>query len=568
MNVLHRLVTAEPLLALFVTIALGYLVGKIKIGSFVLGGIAGTLLVGVIIGQLGVNIDGGIKNIFFALFIYAVGYQGGPQFFHALNRRSLNQLASAFVMCFVGLLCVLAAAWMFRLDRGMAAGLAAGGLTQSAIIGTAGDAIGKLGLSPELMKTMQTNVAVGYAVCYIFGSLGPIIMVSWFLPLIMKWNIRQEAIKLANVLSGGHAELDPGQFNAVQRISTRIYEIAAGSKASGKTALSIDQKLSNASVEAVYREGKTLDLTDATVLQAGDRVAITGVIGVMESACSLLGREISAANGLLLVQENREIILTNRALNNREVGEIREHAKVETRHGVFLTAVKRMGLDLPVLDKLELKRGDELHFTGSPTDLNRVQSKIGYKITAAAVTDFIFFGIGMLIGMLLGLIQFKIWGIPISIGSGGGCLLAGLLFGWLRSVHPRFAALPVGASNFLRDFGLAVFVGIVGISAGPQALVAIQQYGLTLFFLGVAVTLIPPIISFVFSYYVLRIQNPIEALACVAGGRSANPAFAALLAKAGNATPVVSFTVTYAVANVFLTLWGPLIVGIITKNAS
>jgi aspartate-alanine antiporter len=568
MNVLHRLVTAEPLLALFVTIALGYLVGKIKIGSFVLGGIAGTLLVGVIIGQLGVNIDSGIKNIFFALFIYAVGYQGGPQFFHALNRRSLNQLASAFVMCFVGLLCVLAAAWMFGLDRGMAAGLAAGGLTQSAIIGTAGDAITKLGLSPELTKTMQTNVAVGYAVCYIFGSLGPIIIVSWFLPLIMKWNIRQEAIKLAKLLSGGHAELDPGQFNAAQQISTRIYEITNGSKASGKTALSIDQELSNASVEAIYREGKTLDLTDTTVIQVGDRVAITGTIGVMDAACNLLGREMPAANGLLLVQENREIILTNRALNNREVGEIREHAKVETRHGVFLTAVKRMGLDLPVLDKLELKRGDELHFTGSPTDLNRVQSKIGYKITAAAVTDFIFFGIGMLIGMLLGLIQFKIWGIPISIGSGGGCLLSGLVFGWLRSVHPRFAALPIGASNFLRDFGLAVFVGIVGISAGPQALVAIQQYGLTLFFLGVAVTLIPQIITFFFSYYVLRIQNPIEALACVAGGRSANPAFAALLAKAGNATPVVSFTVTYAVANVFLTLWGPLIVGIITKNAS
>ncbi|KJC56594.1 transporter [Bradyrhizobium sp. LTSPM299] len=568
MNLLHRLVTAEPLLALFATIALGYLVGKIKISSFVLGGIAGTLLVGVVVGQLGVNIDGGIKGIFFALFIYAVGYQGGPQFFHALNRRSLNQLASAFVMCFVGLLCVLAAAWMFGLDRGMAAGLAAGGLTQSAIIGTAGDAIGKLGLSPELTKTMQTNVAVGYAVCYIFGSLGPIIMISWFLPLIMKWNIRQEAVKLANLLSGGHGELDPGQFNAAQQIATRIYEIANGSKASGRTALSVDQELSNASVEAIYREGKTLELTDKTVIEVGDRVAITGAICVMETACNLFGREITAANGTLLVQENREIILTNRALNNREVGEIREHAKVETRHGVFLTAVKRMGLELPVLDKLTLKRGDELHFTGSPADLNRVQSKIGYQITAAAVTDFIFFGIGMLIGLLLGLIQFKIWGIPISIGSGGGCLLSGLFFGWLRSVHPSFAALPIGASNFLRDFGLAVFVGIVGISAGPQALVAIEQYGLTLFFLGVAVTLIPQIVTFFFSYYVLRIQNPIEALACVAGGRSANPAFAALLAKAGNATPVVSFTVTYAVANVFLTLWGPLIIGIITKNAS
>ena len=568
MDLLHRLVTAEPLLALFVTIALGYLVGKIRIGGFVLGGIAGTLLVGVVIGQLGVNIDSGIKGIFFALFIYGVGFQGGPQFFHALNRRSLNQLASAFVMCFTGLLCVLGAALLFGLDRGMAAGLAAGGLTQSAIIGTAGDAIGKLGLSPDLMKTMQTNVAVGYAVCYIFGSLGPIIMVSWFLPLIMRWDIRAEAVKLANLLSGGHAELDPGQFNAARQIATRIYEVTAISKAIGISTLAIDRQISDASVEAVYRQGKELELTDSIIIAAGDRVATTGPIAQMETVSVLLGREVRPPNGLLLVQENREIILTSRALSGHTIGEIHDQANVETRHGVFLTAVKRMGLDLPVLNELQLRRGDELHFTGSPLDLNRVQAKIGYKITAAAVTDFIFFGLGMLIGLSLGLIQFKIWGIPISIGSGGGCLLSGLLFGWLRAVHPNFAALPPGASNFLRDFGLAVFVGIVGITAGPQALVAMEHYGLTLFFLGVAVTLIPQIVTFFFSYYVLRIQNPIEALACVAGGRSANPAFAALLAKAGNATPVVSFTVTYAVANVFLTLWGPLIVGIIAKNAS
>jgi putative transport protein len=568
MDMLHRLVTAEPLLALFITIALGYFVGKLKIGSFTLGGIAGTLLVGVIIGQFGVAIDAGIKGIFFALFIYAVGFQGGPQFFHALNRRSLNQLASAFVMCFTGLLCVLSAAWLFGLDRGMAAGLAAGGLTQSAIIGTAGDAIGKLGLSPDLMKVMQTNVAVGYAVCYIFGSLGPIIMVSWFLPRVMKWDIRAEAIKLAAQLSGGRGELDPGQFNAANPIATRLYEVSAESKVVGLATLAVDRKLSDASVEAIYREGKTLDLTETTAIAAGDRVAITGQIAQLETASALFGKEVTPPTGLLLVQENREIILTNRALNGRTIGEIHDQANVETRHGVFLTAVKRMGLDLPILDKLALKRGDELHLTGSPADLNRVQGKIGYKITAAAVTDFIFFGIGMLLGLLLGMIQFKIWDIPISIGSGGGCLLSGLLFGWLRSVHPHFAALPQGASNFLRDFGLAVFVGIVGISAGPQALVAIKHYGLTLFFLGVGVTLIPQIVTFFFSYYVLRIQNPIEALACVAGGRSANPAFAALLEKAGNATPVVSFTVTYAVANVFLTLWGPIIVGFVTTNAT
>jgi putative transport protein len=259
---------------------------------------------------------------------------------------------------------------------------------------------------------------------------------------------------------------------------------------------------------------------------------------------------------------------TNRALGGRDIGEIQDHTRAETKHGVFLTQVRRMGHALPLLSKLQLKTGDELHFTGRPQDLDRVEPKIGYRISAAAVTDFVFFGAGMVVGLLIGMVQFRLWGVPISIGSGGGCLLSGLAFGWLRSVHPRFAALPLGASNFLRDFGLAVFVGIVGITAGPQALVAIEKYGLTLLFLGFGVTLIPQIVTFFFSYYVLRIRNPIEALACVAGGRSANPAFAALLAKAGNGTPVIAFTVTYAVANVFLTLWGPIIVGLVSKNAT
>jgi aspartate-alanine antiporter len=567
-DALRSLFTAQPLLALFLTISLGYLAGKIKIGNFVLGGIAGTLLVGVIIGQMNVSIDGGIKTIFFALFIYAVGFQGGPQFVHALNRRSLNQLASSFVMCVTGLLCVLIAAWVFGLDRGMAAGLAAGGLTQSAIIGTAGDAIGKLNLAPALIKTMQTNVAVGYAVCYIFGSLGPIIMVTWFFPLIMKWNVRQEAIALAKTMSGGHAELEAGQFNALSDVDTRVYEIASASKAIGKTASAVDAELSDAAVEAVFRNGAVLDFSDTTIFEANDNVTVSGTVAVMMRASDYFGREVVAPNGKFLVQEHRDLVLTNKALGGRTVADIHGHTGIETRHGVFLTGVKRMGHDLPVLAKLELKTGDELAFTGTPADLNRIQPTIGYKIPAGVATDFVFFGLGMIVGFLIGMLEFKIWGVPVSIGSGGGCLLSGLFFGWLRGTHPRFAALPTGASTFLRDFGLAVFVGTVGIAAGPPALAAIQHYGLTLFFLGVGVTIVPQIIAFFFSYYVLQIKNPIEALACVAGGRSANPAFAGLLAKAGNATPVAAFTVTYAVANVFLTLWGPVIVGIISKNAA
>ncbi|MGI9521166.1 MAG: aspartate-alanine antiporter [Hyphomicrobiaceae bacterium] len=566
MEFLDWLLDQSPLIALFLTIAIGYIVGKFKIGTFVLGGIAGTLLVGVAIGQLGVKIDAGIKSIFFALFIYAVGFQGGPQFIRALSLRSLNEVLSAVVMCVVGLLCVLSAAWVFELDRGTAAGLAAGGLTQSAIIGTAGEAITKLGVSADLKQIMQANIAVGYAVCYIFGSLGPIIMVTWFFPTIMRWDIRAEAKKLAESMSGGEAELEAGQFNAARRVQTRFYAVSGDSRFVDMTTIQIDKELGDAAVEAVVRDGEGLGLTDKTVLQAGDLIGITGAVRVLEERENVLGRDVPPPLGFQLIEENRAVILSNPELAEKDVKTLNEELSTELLHGVFLTGVRRMGLHMRVLQDLKLHRGDVLELQGRPGDLDRAQGKLGYKLSAAAVTDFIFFGFGMTIGLLLGLIEFTVGGVPVTIGSGGGCLLSGLFFGWLRSTHPRFAALPPGASNFLRDFGLAVFVGVVGISAGPQVITTIQNYGLQIFFLGVFVTIIPQIVTFYFSYYVLRIQNPIEALSCVVGGRSANPGFAALLQKAGNSTPVVTFTVTYAVANVLLTLWGPLIVGIITKN--
>lgn len=196
-EVVAKLLQDNPLIALFFCVSLGYLIGKFRIRSFKLGGIAGTMIVSVVLGQIGIKLDDSVRSVFFALFIYAVGFQGGPQFFRALNRRSLNQVLSAVLTCVLGLATVLIAAWVFGLDRGLAAGLAAGGLTQSAIIGTAGDAIAQLGLSTDATQQMQTNVAVGYAVTYIFGSLGPILLISWFLPMIRRWNIRREVVKLA-----------------------------------------------------------------------------------------------------------------------------------------------------------------------------------------------------------------------------------------------------------------------------------------------------------------------------------------------------------------------------------
>ncbi|MBO7911702.1 aspartate-alanine antiporter [Vibrio sp. G41H] len=569
MDIISNLFDMAPFVALFITLSLGYMVGKITIGRFVLGGVAGTLLMGVIIGQFGVDIDPGVKSIFFALFIYAVGYQGGAQFFKALNFRTINILLSAVVMTVSGLLCVLAAAWLFDLDRGTAAGLAAGGLTQSAIIGTAGDAIARLGgVSEEAKHLMQTNVAVGYAVTYIFGSLGPILMVTWVFPTLMKWDIRAEAIALEEKNSSGKRELAPGEFNAVTALVTRAFKVSFGDKLVGNTLAQLNDTSLSACIELIERDGHELNADKFTVLKEGDIIVVTGRRNaVQELQGSAHGKEVSLPESYEIIEENRQLIADNRKLVGQSLREIKQHSNEGLYRGVYITDYIREGVPLALTPELVVKKNDIIQVTGTANDINRVEKNIGQRMGSASMTDFVILGLGMVVGLLIGLISFKIAGIPVTIGSGAGCLISGLFVGWIRSRNPHIAQFPVGAVNFIRDFGLAAFVGIVGLQAGPQAVDTIKEHGMSLLFLGAAVTIIPQLISFFFSYFVLKIKNPVEALGCVTGGRSANPGFAALMEKTGNATPVFTFTVTYAVANVLLTLWGPIIVGVITLNA-
>lgn len=569
MDIISNLFDMAPFVALFITLSLGYMVGKITIGRFVLGGVAGTLLMGVIIGQFGVNIDPGVKSIFFALFIYAVGYQGGAQFFKALNFRTINILLSAVVMTVSGLLCVLAAAWLFDLDRGTAAGLAAGGLTQSAIIGTAGDAIARLGgVSEEAKHLMQTNVAVGYAVTYIFGSLGPILMVTWVFPTLMKWDIRAEAIALEEKNSNGKRELAPGEFNAVTALVTRAFKVSSSDKLVGKTLTQLNDTSLSACIELIERDGQELDADKFTVLKEGDIVVVTGRRNtVQDLQCKGESYEVSLPESYEIIEENRQLIADNHKLIGQSLKELKQNSNKGLYRGVYITDYIREGVSLTLTPELVVKKNDIIQVTGTANDINRVEKNIGKRMSSASMTDFVILGLGMVVGLLIGLISFKIAGIPVTIGSGAGCLISGLFVGWIRNRNPHIAQFPVGAVNFIRDFGLAAFVGIVGLQAGPQAVDTIKEHGMSLLFLGVAVTIIPQLISFFFSYFILKIKNPVEALGCVTGGRSANPGFAALLEKTGNATPVFTFTVTYAVANVLLTLWGPIIVGVITLNA-
>ena len=547
----------SPEILIFLALAIGYWIGKFQLGKFQLGGVAGSLLVAVLLSLLGVPIDNGVKSILFALFIYAVGFESGPQFFKSLGRSSIREIILAAFMALSGLATVLVMAKLFHLDKGLAAGLAAGGLTQSAIIGTAGDALSRLGLAPAELQKLQSNVAIGYAVTYIFGSLGAIIVCVNLLPRFMGRDIRDDALKAEAARLKGALVLGPGESTATPEIVGRLYRI--GSAAAGTTLAAQEATYPGITFERLKRSGKLLDTAPSTALAAGDIVLVVGRRDAVVPAAAALGDEIESEPGMELVMDTLDVVVRNPEFTGKPLSDL-ARANDTLRHGIYVLAVHRLGEPVALNGQTVLQAGDVVTSYGADSDLRRVAARVGGVMAVSSKTDWVFHGFGLVLGLLIGLLVLRVGSIPLTLGAGGGALLSGLLFGWLRTRWQTVGNLPNSAVQLLKDLGLAGFVAAVGLQSGLQAINTIRSSGLSLFIIGVVVTLVPLLLSMLFGRYVLRYDNAAVFAGALSGARSANPAFGGVLDKAGNSVPTVPFAITYALANVFLTLLGPLVV--------
>ncbi len=549
-----------PEIALFAALALGYWVGKFRFGSFQLGGVAGSLLAAVLISQVGVTIDSGIKAVLFALFIYAVGFESGPQFFRSLGRQSVKEILMALVVAVSGLVTVVVIARVFHLDKGLAAGLAAGGLTQSAIIGTAGSAIEKLGLAPDEVQRMQANVAIGYAVTYIFGSFGAIIMCVNVLQWLTGRKIREDAIQAEQELLKGVRVYGTGESPAVPDLVGRIFRVGQAGRTVAELEASATASGGTVTVERIQRRNAMVGVDGSLALEAGDIILLVGRRAAVVALGASVGEELQGAEGMDVVMVRRDVAISNRQYLNRSVKDILDSLSQEFKHGVYAVALMRAGTPVPIAPATMVMPGDVVTLFGTPQDVQKAAQSVGPIIVPSDKTDFVFHGLGITVGLLIGLLVLRLGSIPITLGSGGGALLAGLLFGWWRSRKHTFGNMPTAASTLLRDLGLAGFVAMVGLQSGQQAVTTVMQQGLTLFLLGVVVTIVPLLIAMLFGKYVLRYDNVAVFAGSLSGARSANPAFGEILDKAGNSIPTAPFAITYALANVFLTLLGPLVI--------
>jgi putative transport protein len=544
----------NPELAVFLTLALGFLLGRVRVGTFKLGNVVGTLLAGVLIGQLAIEVHPLVKIVFFDLFLFATGYKVGPQFFQGLKKNAVPQVTLTVVLCVTSLAVTVVAAKVLGYDCGTAAGLMAGAFTESTIIGTAGDTIARLSLPNPEKQRLLNNIPVAYAVSYLVGTSFVVWFLSSLAPRLLGVDLKAESQKLEAQMSARPTE-QPGGRSGYREWDIRAYRLADVFASRRIADLEKSFVPERVFIERIRRDSKFVDATPDTVLHAGDVVVVVTRRRVLFSEGFAIGVEVEDRELLDFPVVTADVVVTNRAVVDQTLPILAE----QYGRGVALEKLIRGAEEIPFTLETTVQRGDLLRIVGATQHVERVGKILGYIERPSSETDVVFVGLGIFVGGLIGLLSVRVGGLPLSLTASGGSLIMGLVFGWLRSVHPTFGRIPEPALWVFDTVGLAVFIGIVGLNAGPSFVTGLRVTGPTLILVGLLVALTPHVAALLFGRYVLNV-NPVILLGACAGAGTVTAALRAIQDEAGSKLPALGYTVPYAVGNILLTASGPVIV--------
>ncbi len=566
MGILHGIAEIcrnNPSILLFAALAGGYAFGKIKFGTFSFGSTTGVLLVAIVMGaillknttfQLGI-----IKTVSFGLFIFTIGYKVGPDFVGGLKRGGKQYIAVAIFFSTVAMGVAFSVAKLFHLNGAYGAGIVAGALTQSAVIGTADGAIMQLQSGAQtLALNLKSDVAVAYAVTYIFGTAGLILLLK-ILPKMWKIDLKKSAKEEERQMGSSAEEDTIESFHWSKLVVPRAFTVTHDSSI-GKAASDIEASFSGSvAIEKLERKGKLFNQVPGnTVLQKDDTVILTGRRSDLLDAVRLIGAEVDESILEGMLGEILDVCVTSKKYDGKTLGRVFS----EIGHGCFVHRILRQAHDLPVNSGLKIHTGDVIKVMGARSDVERFIKNLGYAERSTAVTDLVAVGIGIIMGTLIGLLSVTVGGVPVTLGAGGGVLVSGLFFGWLRSRKPVWGQIPIPAQWIFTDLGLNFFIACVGLTAGPRALAALKQAGPEILLAGIVLTIVPHVLTWTFGLYSLKL-NPVLLLGAMTGAGTCTAALNSVKDDCGSTLPVIGYTVPYAMGNVLLTVMGALIVNII-----
>ena len=553
----------HPELAIFMTIALGFFIGKFRYKNFSLGSVTSVLLVGVIVGQMNIDISNDLKQIFFLIFLFSVGYSVGPQFFNSLRKSGIPQLIFTTLIVGLGLVVTWLLAKMMGYNAGQAAGLLAGAQTISAVIGVGADTINSLSISDAAKQNMLTAIPVCYAVTYLFGTIGSAVILAQIGPLF--WGgikkVKQECRDLEEKLGVGSQDT-PAIISPFSSIVFRAYNINPDSLAIDKNAKELEdhfmEKGHHIYVERFRKKG-THDVNTVQEdyrFQPHDDIVLQGRGEFVITEMKEIGKEVFDRNLLDFKVDNTKVLVVNKKVAGKT---FRELSHKDYKLKVSVQKVTRGGIELPLYAHNILHRGDMVYLIGPKTDVDKAVKLIGYPDVETESTDMISVGLGILLGGLLGVLAFHAGKVELSLSTSGGTLIAGLFFGWLRSKHPTFARVPEPALWLMTTLGLNAFIAVVGITAAPGFVEGFKEVGVMLFVIGALATTVPLILGMILARFVFKF-HPGVGLGCCCGARTTTAGLPAVEDALESKLPALGYTVTYAVGNTLFIIAGIIIV--------
>jgi putative transport protein len=553
---------AEPLLCLFLSIAVGTLIGRVHVKGVGFGSVVGTLIAGIAVGILAKpELPELLRWSFFYLFLFAIGYAVGPQFFGSLKREALPQIVLALTVAVTGLATVIVVAAIFRFDEGLAVGILSGGMTQSAALGTGLSAIAELPIAADAKAALAANAPLADAITYGFGDLGLILFLTWLGPRILRADLKREAKAIEAQLAGGKpaGEAPPGTH-----FGLRAYRVD-NAQLAGATLASLEARYADArlSVQRVDRGGDLLAPDPALALSTGDRLVVSARRSAFSIAERDIGPEVDDPSLLSVPLRTSSVVVTNADVRGRTIAEL---AQDPAARGVYLASLQRGAEPMPREPWIVLERGDVLHIIGGPDDVARAGAHIGFVERDLSRTDLTFLAAAICAGILLGMVKMTAAGIVLGLGTAGSILVLGLVGGWARGRYPVFGAIPEPAQRLLMDIGLTVFIAVVGLHAGPHAVEAYRVSGGTffaeIFAAGMIVTIVPLAVGTLVGRHVLKL-TPLMLLGGLAGAQTCTPGLTALREASDSNVGSLAYTVPYAIGNILLTIWGPVVVAIV-----
>ncbi len=527
----------NPTITLFLCLAFGYLFGKLKIRSFTVGATAGSLiislLIGVMINQFAVRnadaisggqsmINGTVSGLFFALFCFTIGFEVGPAFFSSLKTTGIKIVILSFVFAAFGLGTALVLTKLCGLDKGTGAGLIAGALTQSAVLGVVDD-------------DNATNAAIAYALTYVFGTIGVILFVKKIAPAILRKDLFCIAKEKIDSVSQNHISDKEDVTNQI--IQVRAYRLEDFSPFCGCSVQNAEDRCaSEIEIEAVYRDDRQININSELILKANDIIQVIGSIKALDLADNNGLNEVSDSKYFQVKITDAEIVLTEDFTEETE--------QLLSEYGVYLKNQKKAG---------KLRKHSIIQVTGSAKAIDKVARKIGYIKENGDSTDVCFMSFFAAIGLIIGAVSIR----SFSLGS-AAVLIVGMVIGWYYNKRPRFGFIPPSARWILKSTGLNLFIVATGLNISGKLIGALFGLGakvILIIVLGILLTLIPHILSLLFGKYVLHIDDA-DLLGGLCGAGTCTAGLNALTEETNCSMFAIGYAPGCAVGNILLVVIG------------